>query len=120
MTLTDNLFKILNQEQDENGIRITVSPNLGHTIYQAHFPGTPITPGVCLIQMAGELAERHTGTKLQLQEIKNIKFLYMLVPQEGHPVQFDLAIDTDEWKVQAVVKDSETVYAKMSLRYTVK
>ena len=44
----------------------------------------------------------------------------MLVPQEGHPVQFDLAIDTDEWKVQAVVKDSETVYAKMSLRYTVK
>ncbi len=120
MTLTDNLFKILQQEPYENGVRVTVSPCLGHPIYQAHFPGNPITPGVCLIQMAGELTERHTGTKLQLQEIKNIKFLYMLVPQEGHPVQFDLAIDTDEWKVQAVVKDSETVYAKMSLRYTVK
>ena len=66
------------------------------------------------------VAERHTGKKLQLQEIKNIKFLYMLVPQENHPVVFHLAIDTDSWKVQATVKDNETLYAKMSLRYSLK
>ena len=26
-------------------------------IYQAHFPGEPITPGVCIVQMAKELIE---------------------------------------------------------------
>ena len=120
MTLTDNLFKILHREPDENGVTVTVLPCLEHPIYQAHFPGNPITPGVCLVHLVGELAEQHTGLKLQLQEIKNIKFLNMLVPQENHPVLFHLTIDPDSWKVQALVNDSDTTYAKMSLRYTAK
>ena len=120
MTLTENLFKILHREPGENGVTVIAVPCLKHIIYQAHFPENPITPGVCLIQMVSELAEQHTGHQLQLQEIKNLKFLNMLVPKEDHPVLFDLNIDPETWRIQAVVKDNETTYAKMSLRYTIK
>ncbi|MBQ5511641.1 MAG: hydroxymyristoyl-ACP dehydratase [Prevotella sp.] len=53
-----------------------------HFIYQAHFPGNPITPGVCIIQIAKELMEEHFQRQLRIQKVQNVKFLNVISPIE--------------------------------------
>jgi 3-hydroxyacyl-[acyl-carrier-protein] dehydratase len=51
-----------------------------HFIYQAHFPGNPITPGVCIIQIAKELMEEHYQQQFRIQKVLNVKFLNVISP----------------------------------------
>lgn len=67
------------------GVGFTVRMNPEHVIYSAHFPGDPITPGVCIIQMGVELLGRALGRPLELSAVKNVKFLSILRP-DGIPV----------------------------------
>ena len=67
------------------GVGFTVRMNPEHIIYSAHFPGDPITPGVCIIQMGVELLGRALGRTLELSAVKNVKFLSILRP-DGIPV----------------------------------
>ena len=45
MRLINKMFSIVSEGET---VRIQLHPE--HVIYQAHFPGSPITPGVCIIQ----------------------------------------------------------------------
>ena len=49
-------------------------------IYKAHFPDEPVTPGVCIIQIAKELMEDHLKQPLDIKTIKNVKFLNVISP----------------------------------------
>lgn len=88
-------------------------------IYQAHFPGEPITPGVCIVQMGGELVEEVLQRDLQIVKVKNVKFLSVLTPQEKQTVTYSInkltETDDGEIKVQLMVTIDEEVKAKLSL-----
>jgi 3-hydroxyacyl-[acyl-carrier-protein] dehydratase len=51
-----------------------------HPVYQGHFPGNPVVPGVCQVQMVKELVENATGRSMRLTSSDNIKFLSMINP----------------------------------------
>lgn len=72
-------------------------------IYKAHFPGHPVTPGVCIVQMGVELIEELAGRRLRLKRVKNVKFLSPLVPAEGE-------------KVTAIVAMAGPIEAKITLQ----
>ena len=59
MKLIDNLYSINARELDKMGDKAIfgISLNADNVIYKAHFPSNPITPGVCLIQIALEITE---------------------------------------------------------------
>jgi len=57
MKLRDSLYYINNKVTEGTAVRYDVQLDASHFIYQAHFPGEPITPGVCIIQIAKELLE---------------------------------------------------------------
>ena len=59
--LIDSLFTIRSREETPAGCTYVLAPDAGHAIYAAHFPGNPVTPGVCIIQTVKELAERSIG-----------------------------------------------------------
>ncbi|MBO4648526.1 MAG: hypothetical protein J5806_10265 [Lentisphaeria bacterium] len=42
--------------------------------FEGHFPGNPIVPGVCLIELSRVLAEQAAGHDLLLEEITLCKF----------------------------------------------
>ena len=47
--LLDNFYTILSSESSDSTIwTIQVKLNPGHPVYQGHFPGHPVVPGVCL------------------------------------------------------------------------
>lgn len=121
MNFLDNLFHIESIEEAENGFAALLCCNPGHLIYQAHFPGNPITPGACLLQTAGELLQRKLGRPLFMKASKNVKYLNVLVPAKGKEVRFtfsNLVESETECKAQVVIADEASVYTKMSLTFS--
>ena len=55
MKFLDSLYSVTQSRKTEGGFEFDISFFPGHFIYKAHFPGEPITPGVCIIQIATEL-----------------------------------------------------------------
>jgi 3-hydroxymyristoyl/3-hydroxydecanoyl-(acyl carrier protein) dehydratase len=48
---------------------------LDHPAFAGHFPGTPILPGVVLLDMALQIIAAATGIALNQCEISSVKFL---------------------------------------------
>ena len=121
MQFLDNLFITQSITDTENGFTALLCCNPNHLIYQAHFPGNPITPGACLLQTAGEVLQRKIGRLLYLKSSKNIKYLNVLIPAEGKEVRFvfsNLVENETECKTQVVITDEAQVYTKMSLTFS--
>lgn len=122
MTLKNKLYTISNVEHDGETAHFTLKLNASDVIYQAHFPGEPVTPGVCLVQMAGELLEERLGRKLQLKKAVNVKFLSPVSPVDTPSVGFTVSpAPTDaEGLIRSSVKVEHEgrVMAKMSLIHT--
>lgn len=77
MRLAGNLYDIEQAGPAEALVRL----NAGHEIYRAHFPGSPITPGVCLIQMAVEICATLEGKEFIVREVRDAKFFSPAVPE---------------------------------------
>ena len=121
MRLTNGFFIIEFIQDTEGGFEAVLHTNPEHPIYKAHFPGSPITPGVCIIQAAGELLEKKLNRKLYLKTVKNVKFLSVIIPEEGKKIRYNLSniVDNENGcKAQITVSDDASVYAKISLIFS--
>ena len=118
MKLTDSLYTVVSDCPIENGHEFDLKLNPEHFIYKAHFPGEPITPGVCIMQIAVELFQLALKTPVELTCVKNIKFFRIISPNDVTEVKYSLQKITREGaeaKVQVVVSAADEVYAKLSL-----
>ena len=117
MILKDNFFTIESQDIKEGKAGFQIKLNAEHFIYQAHFPNNPITPGVCLIQMAVELFSLLKGAHCSIKTLKNVKFTAPISPLEFPKVDFmlEFAENENHWQVKVLIKEKETIFAKMSL-----
>jgi len=112
MILKNELYTIEGRKTEGTAVSYDLHLNSDHFIYQAHFPGEPITPGVCIIQMAKELLEDYCQRPLQISEIKIVKFMAVISPvSQSHIQYFFDDIQSDESHVTAVVdvKDNDQV-----------
>ena len=121
MNLKNNLYIIKASDVEKRSFLIELLPN--SIIYKAHFPGHPITPGVCIVQIATELLQEFMHKNLVLKTIANAKFLSIINPEEDKEVIFNikkLTIDETEKKISVsiIVQDqSDKIYSKISLTY---
>ena len=102
------------------GFRVRLNPD--HIIFKAHFPGFPVTPGVCLIQTVAELAAKAEGVPLVIRQIKNVKFTGVVSPDNDREILFIFTgrnvSDEGLIKVQAVAAaadNPERVFSKFSM-----
>lgn len=117
MTFRNNLYFIDSVSRTQEDVTYQLHLNAEHVIYQAHFPGEPITPGVCLLQMGVELLSDAAGSELEIDTVKNVKFLSVLHP-EGQTVEVrvhHMNVDGDAVKAQTDFTAGEVPVAKMSL-----
>lgn len=89
MRLADYLYAIARADSAEKTYTVRLLNDCA--IYRAHFPGEPITPGVCIVQMAKELMELHTGAHLEIAKVKDARFLSVLSPTTTREVTFKLS-----------------------------
>ncbi|HTX88295.1 MAG TPA: hypothetical protein VMC08_04845 [Bacteroidales bacterium] len=89
--------------------------NEPHRIYEGHFPGNPVVPGVCQVALIRELVSGILGKNLRLETADNIKFLSMIQPGVQKRLKVDLEIkDAAEGKqeVQALISADEKIFMK--------
>ena len=94
-------------------IRVEFLPS--HPIFLGHFPGNPVVPGVCQIEMVREIVMEILGKPLFLYKSDNIKFLSMINPlvQPVIHIELDLKNSSDnETIVTAVFKSDQLLFLK--------
>ena len=118
MTLKDNLYKIVDKKETPEGVLYDIHLIGESPIYGAHFPGMPITPGVCIVQIVEELLSDYLQRNLQISSIKSAKFLLALKPSDDI-IQILLSSvkqEKEKTTVQSTIKDyTGTIYSKISL-----
>ena len=72
--------------------------NENHSVYEGHFPGQPVVPGACLMQMMKELAELMIGKRLLLLKADELKFLLPVNPLTDKILEANLTCSIDEEK----------------------
>jgi 3-hydroxyacyl-[acyl-carrier-protein] dehydratase len=116
----DNTFYTVGKtESSGNTYRVWTILNPSHQIYEVHFPGNPITPGVCLLQMAIEILNLKFERTLRMVQAKNIKFLKVINPLENPEVEFLIQFKTENDLIFAdidIVAGSQ-VFTKVSATY---
>lgn len=107
MVLKD-FYKVLSEEKTGDAkynFRILVNAN--HEVFKGHFPGNPIMPGVCMIQIIKELSESITKSSLIIQTLSNVKFMALINPETNPELRLELDITTTE---DDLVKVKNTTY----------
>ena len=126
MRLNGDFFNIESRmeglPEGQSGFNIILNPD--HLIYKAHFPGQPVTPGVCILQMLQELLSIKVGKQLFIKNIKNAKFISMMSPVTDARVSVLFSSVTSEdggIKAQGVVArrdDIDQLFLKFSIFLT--
>ncbi|WP_294206411.1 3-hydroxyacyl-ACP dehydratase [uncultured Chryseobacterium sp.] len=117
--LTD-FYTIQSTERTDNGnFTARIILNKDHDIFKGHFPGNPVTPGVCMMQIVKELTEECTGSQLFLKSASNVKFMAIINPFETPELtlQLDITEHEQDIKVKNVTAFGETIALKMSVHY---
>ncbi len=117
--LEKDFFTIRRTSAGENSFKTEIELNASHHIYKCHFPGNPITTGVCLIQIAIELLEINLKRNFRLTEAKNIKYLKVISPVENPLIEFDVKYKQDGNIVQADINITagEILFTKINASY---
>ena len=120
MVLKD-FYKVLSEEKTGDAkFNIRISVNANHEVFKGHFPGNPIMPGVCMIQIIKELTESITKSTLMIQTLTNVKFMALINPETNPELRLELDITTTEdnlVKVKNTTYFNETVALKLSNVY---
>ena len=112
--LIKGLYTVQSFEQDEQTVNATIKLNPDHEVFKGHFPGNPVMPGVCMIQMIKELTERATGKTLFLSIASNIKFMAIINPEKNDTIR--LVIDISEVDGQIKVKNTVSFEETLALK----
>ena len=120
-TIFNNFYTLESYEKlDNEKFTAKILLNKDHEIFKGHFPGNPVTPGVCMMQIVKELAEEFLGRKLFLKSASNVKFMAIINPFETPELSlsFDIAENETDVKIKNTASFGETIALKMSVLYT--
>ena len=91
--LLKNFYTIIELDSsDKEKIKAIIDLNKDHEVYEGHFPGNPVVPGVCLTQLIKEVMESVEDKALSLIYANNIKFMAVVNPEIDNRLQIDLKV----------------------------
>jgi len=115
--LKDSLYTIQNISAENNVIEAIIELNEHHDIFKGHFPGQPVLPGVCMLQITKEILETFLQHKVRLSKADDIRFLAMVDPTQNKELKFVIAHDLSETKSMNVnariIKQDNVVCCKI-------
>jgi 3-hydroxyacyl-[acyl-carrier-protein] dehydratase len=113
--LLNDFYKFENFRQTDNVLQGEIWFNPDHAIFKGHFPGTPVVPGVCMMQIIKEIIEKHTSAAKRISEVQVMKFLTLINPAITPSVQFNVSFslnDKGEVAATAGLMNESVVYFK--------
>ena len=116
----DALFKISKLEHSDGVISAILDINKDCEIFKGHFPGHPIVPGACMLQIVKEVLEEAMHASLRLKKADHLKFISMIDPGNTLAVQLDIAykiVEEGDVSVTAKLMSGEVVCFKFQGRF---
>lgn len=103
----------MSEERDEGlsaKFNVAILPECN--VYDGHFPGDPVCPGVCNIETIKECAILLTGEQLRYSIIKQCRLTALATPTVCPEVsiQVTLSPSDDGYAIQATIADSRQTY----------
>ena len=116
-----DLYRINSESISEGRYTFGLTLDASHRIYQVHFPGTPITPGACQLEILRQLAGRAVGSGVSILEVRNIKYLRVISPETDPDITVEETVSGTEvpgiFKCSAVICAGDTVFTKTSFTF---
>ena len=118
--LQNDFFSFTPPSVDSNLATSTLKLNAGHRIFEGHFPGNPVVPGVCMMQMVKEVLEHIIAAKTRLARAADMKFLAIINPAENGVVELELkfTVEDNQIKAEAKIYNAATIFFKFKGVFT--
>ncbi len=85
--LLGDFFTILSVQKEGASSKVMLELNTTHPIFEGHFPGKPVVPGACLLQMVKEVTQKIMGSNIQLLKAHQLKFISLIDPLNHNILQ---------------------------------
>ena len=117
--LIEGLYTTDHFSFEDNTVNASITLNNDHDIFKGHFPGNPILPGVCSIQIIKELTEKALDRSLFLSVSSNVKFLETVNPEANPKLVLSIAISEVEEviKVKAIISYNDTIALNLRAQF---
>lgn len=120
MLFEGNLYTIRSMEGTGEILRVSIAIKRDHPVFDGHFPGNPVLPGVCTLQIEGELLSKYLDKRLMLIKSENIKFISPVIPTENTLLNYEINLSFKEENILSVkctVTSNEVEVLKMKGSY---
>lgn len=109
--LQNTYFTILNRKDGDGTTVFTVRLLKNHPVYAGHFPGDPVSPGVCNLQMVKECAEMVACKCLIFTNISQYRLMNVVSPYKHDIMQIEVQVTPKDgaYALMASAKVQETV-----------
>ncbi len=119
--LIEGLYTIRELKSTDTDISAKIKLNPNHEIFDGHFPGNPIMPGVCMMQIIKEMTEDVLSKELFLQTSTNIKFMAKINPETHPNLLLNISFSEEEGMIK--LKNStyfdDTLALKLNAKYKI-
>jgi 3-hydroxyacyl-[acyl-carrier-protein] dehydratase len=118
--LRDDFYKTLVLVQDDSVVTAMLEIYPGHDIFKGHFPGSPVVPGVCMMQMVKEVLETALDKQLFLSKADYMKFLIVVDPRINDVVKIEISfkiVEVSNIDITATLSSGEMVCFKFKGRF---
>ena len=117
--LIEGLYSIIDFKTEDSKVSTTIKLNKAHEVFEGHFPGNPIMPGVCMIQIIKELTEKFVEKELFLSVCSNVKFMAIINPEKNETLEvvLDISSENDMVKVKNTTSFDDTLALKLSATF---
>lgn len=92
----DGIFAIEVLQHDAGQIIASLNINQGSSIFAGHFPGQPVVPGACMVQLVKDVLEEALNMPLLLKKAGHIKFINMITPADNPTARLTISYRTTD------------------------
>jgi 3-hydroxyacyl-[acyl-carrier-protein] dehydratase len=118
LMLINDFFKIIKQDFSDNQLNTHVVLQPDHPIFEGHFPGFPVVPGVVQLQIVKEILQYYFDKEIRLSGLNTCKFLQVINPQENTDLYFEISLNIQEViHVNVIGRTEGGVFMKAYLDY---
>jgi len=127
--LRNNFYTVLSADEtgsknveskDGKQLIYTIKLDENHPVYKGHFPGNPVVPGVCQVQIIGELFSEIIGKEASLIRSDNIKFMNMIDPRLNPVLNITIIYcgrEENLWDVTSTISGKDLLFLKFKGKY---
>lgn len=112
---SNDLFSINKITHEDGAVSAVLGINAESEILKGHFPGQPIVPGACMLQVLKDVLESALGYTLRLSKAGHLKFMIMIDPANTPTVQLNIyykKIEDGDISITAKLSNADVVYFK--------